>query len=196
MAKSLFHKDSPEPPSPTPYDLIGKEIDHLKKKGTSVRHGTNVPNSAAPWVIFLAICVVVGLYIMDPVFHAWDKGDAVRVYLYLHSYGTGPTADKLVATGIFSPDEVDVLNRRTGVFQNYYVSPQAATHRAEAIIQYMNSVKLLQAGKYEQLDPVGKMRYELFVRWGIFVPTQWTFLDPTIEDKPAAEPPPPDQPPS
>jgi hypothetical protein len=183
MAKSLFHKNSPEDssPKPSPYDLIGHEIGHLKK-GSSVRHGTNVPASMAPWVIALALCGVAWLYVMDPVIHAWDKGEAVRVYLYLHNYDPGETVDKLVASQIFSPDEVEVLNHRSGSFQDYFVSPEAANRKAEAITTYMAGVKLLHAGEYEKLDPVGKIRYTLFIHPWIFLPTRWSFLDPTVSE--------------
>lgn len=181
MEKSLFHKNTPEEESSprSPYDLIGHEIAHLKK-GTSVRHGNKVPKSAAPWLIVLALCGLTGLYIMDPVIHAWDKGEAVKVYLYLHNYGSGPDAAKLIATQILAPDEVETLNHRNGSFQDYFASPEAANRQAEAITGYMTTVKLLHAGKYQQLDPVGRTRYLLFIRPGIFLPTQWNFLDPTV----------------
>jgi hypothetical protein len=179
MAKSLFHKDTPKDTPPTPLEKIESEISHLKK-GTSVRHGNRRPSSAAPWLIVLALMGVGWLYVMDPVIHAWDKGEAARVYLYLHSYGTGPTIDNLIATQIIAPEEVQVLNGRPGSFENYFVSPGAATTKAEAIIKYMDSVKALQSGKYEQLDPVNKLRYYLFIRNDIFLPTQWSFLDPAI----------------
>jgi hypothetical protein len=44
----------------------------------------------------------------------------------------------------------------------------------------MTSVDLLQAGKYEKLDAVGKARYLLFVRFGIPLPTHWSFLEPSV----------------
>ena len=43
----------------------------------------------------------------------------------------------------------------------------------------MTNVQLLHAGKYQQLDPVGRMRYLIFIRTGIVLPTQWDFLDPS-----------------
>jgi hypothetical protein len=181
MSNSLFQKDNQEESSAprSPYDLIGKEIGHLKK-GSSVRHGNNLQKSSLPWLVVMLVCAAVGLYVMDPVIHAWDKGTAVRVYLYLHTFGSGPDAAKLIATGIFSADEIDALNRRTGSFQDYFSSPEAANLQAEDIIKYMANVKLLHAGKYEQLDPVGRARYLLFIRTGIFLPTSWSFLDPAV----------------
>ena len=182
MEKSLFHKNTPEGSSPpTPYDLIGHEIGHLKK-GSSVRHGNKIQRSTAPWLVLLALCGLVWLYIMDPVIHAWDKGEAVRIYLYLHNYDAGTTANKLIATQILSAEEVDALNHRTGSFQGYFASPEAANRKADALIEYMTNVNLLHAGKYEQLDPLGRMRYLLFIRPGIFLPTDWAFLDPTVAD--------------
>ena len=181
MEKSLFHKNSPERPTPSPFDLIGPEIDHLKK-GTSTRHGPKGKSNTSPWLIVLALLVVGGLYVLDPVLHAWYRGEAIRTYLYLHNYSTGPLAGDLIATGIFSPDEVNVLNRRTGSFQDYYRSPDAANQQAKKILKYMNDVQLLHAGKYQTLDPIGRLRYLLFIRTELIPPTDWSFLDPTISD--------------
>lgn len=46
----------------------------------------------------------------------------------------------------------------------------------------MTNLQLLHAGKYLQLDPVGRMRYLFFIRTGIVLPTDWTFLDPSVGD--------------
>jgi len=181
MEKSLFHKKTPEGSSPTPYELIEPEIVHLKK-GYSIRHGPRAPKRAPPWLTLLAFCGLVWLYLMDPFLHAWYKGEAVRTYLYLHNYSTGPLADNLLATQIFSPDEVEVLNHRRGSFQDYYPTPAAAEREAGTIINYMTALRLLHEGKYQQLDPVGRMRYLLFIRTGIVLPTDWNFLDPSISD--------------
>jgi hypothetical protein len=180
MEKSLFHKKTPEEKGPAnPLDLIEKEIGHLKK-GSSVRHGAKGKSRNPPWLIILAFCGLLWLYLMDPFYHAWYKGEAVRAYLYLHNYGAGPEAANLIASQILSAEEIDVLNHRTGSFQNYYKSPDAAVQKADAIIKYMTNVKLLHAGKYQPLDPVGRMRCLLFVRIGLVLPTDWTFLDPTV----------------
>jgi hypothetical protein len=179
MEKSLFHKKKAENPSPTPYELIEPEIVHLKK-GYSIRHGPRAKPKTPPWLLILAICALGWLYLMDPFLHAWYKGEAIRTYLYLHNYGAGLLADSLVASQIFSPDEVTALNRRQGSFQDYYTSPEAANREAEAIIKYMTALHLLHAGKYQQLNPVGRMRYLLFIRTGIVPPTEWSFLDPSV----------------
>jgi hypothetical protein len=179
MENSLFHKNAPEDSPPTPYELIESEIGHLKKR-SSVRHGPGAERKSPPWLVLLGICGVVGLYLMDPVLHAWYKGEAVRTYLYLHNYGTGPQLNDLIATRIFSPEEVETLNRRSGSFQDYYASPQAADDEAQTIINYMTAVRLLHAGKYPQLNPVGRTRYLLFIRTGIVLPTQWSVLDPSV----------------
>ena len=179
MEKSLFHKDTPEGPSPTPYELIEPEIGHLKK-GSSTRHGPRDKTKTPPWLIILALCGLGWLYVMDPFLHAWYKGEAARTYLYLHNYGAGPLLNDLIATRIFSPDEVEALNHRNGSFQDYYASPEAANRQAETIIHYMTALRLLHAGKYQQLGPVGRMRYLLFIRTGIAPPTQWSVLDPSV----------------
>jgi hypothetical protein len=181
MDKSPFHKATPKGPSPTPYELIEPEIVHLKK-GYSIRYGLRAKPKTPLWLLLLAFCGLGWLYLMDPVLHAWYKGEAVRTYLYLHNYGAGPLADNLIATRILSADEVDVLNHRQGSFRDYYVSPEAANLKATAIIDYMTALRLLHAGKYQQLDPVGRMRYLLFIRPGIVLPTDWSVLDPSVED--------------
>lgn len=181
MEKSLFHKKIPENPSPTPYELIEPEIVHLKK-GYSIRYGPQTKPKTPPWLLILAICGLAWLYLMDPFYHAWYKGEAIRTYLYLHNFGTGPLVDNLTATQILSPDEVEALNHRQGSFRDYYASPEAANLQATAIINYMTSLNLLHAGKYLQLDPLGRMRYLLFIRTGIVLPTQWSILDPTVGD--------------
>lgn len=181
MAKSLFHKDAPKDSSPTPYELIEPEIVHLKK-GYSIRYGPHAKKTTPPWLVIIAFCGLVWLYLMDPFLHAWYKGEAIRTYLYLHNYATGPLADSLIASQILSPDEVMVLNHRQGAFQDYYASPQAANHQAEVIINYMADLHLLHSGNYETLGPVGRMRYLLFIRTGLILPTQWDFLDPSVGD--------------
>jgi hypothetical protein len=181
MAKSLFQKRIPEASPPTAYDLIESEIGHLKK-GTSVRYGNKARTRTPPWVLVLGFCGLAWLYLMDPIYHAWYKWEAVRTYLYLHNYGSGSEAGVLAATQILSPDEVETLNHRTGSFQDYFSSPEAASLKAETIIRYMDDLKLLHAGKYRKLDPVGRMRYLLFIRTGILLPTDWTFLDPSVGD--------------
>jgi len=179
MEKSLFHKETPEDRSPTPHELIEPEIVHLKK-GYAVRYGPKAKKRTPPWLVILALCVLTGLYIMDPVYHAWYKGEAAKTYLYLRNYGSGPLADNLIATKIFTEEEVDNLNHRQGSFQDYYESPAAANHQADVIIKYMNDVKLLHAGKYETLDPVGRLRYAIFIYPGLVLPEQWGFLDPSV----------------
>ncbi len=179
MENSLFQKDAPVSAPPNPLKLIESEIGHLKK-GSSIRHGPHAQSKKIPALIVIVLCGLVWLYVMDPVLHAWYKGDAVRTYLYLHNYGAGSRARDLVATQIFSPDEVRMLDRRTGSFQDYFTSPLEANEKADTIIKYMRGVELLHAGKYQQLDPVGRLRFFLFVRIGLIPPTAWTFLDPSV----------------
>ena len=184
MAKSLFHKDTPEkkPAKPTPYDLIEKEVAHLKK-GASVRRSPKEQvKKSAPWFAILVAGCLVTLFCWDPPVHAWQKGEAIRTYLYLHNYTSGPLAQQLASTRILAPDEIDTLNRRQGSFQGYYPSPEAAQQTAQGIINYMNSVRALRAGQLEKLDPIDRTRYLFFVKPGLgdLMPTQWDFLDPTV----------------
>ena len=180
MAKSLFQKNHPEGPTPpTPYELIEPEIVHLKK-GYSIRHGPRAKAKTPPWLLVIAFCGLAWLYLMDPIIHAWYKGEAARVYLYLHNYGTGPLANELAASQILSPDEVASLNQKQGSFQDYYASLNDANHEADVIINYMTDTRLLHEGKYQKLGPIGRMRYLLFIRTGLILPTDWTFLDPSV----------------
>jgi len=179
MEKSLFRRNLPKDPAPTPYELIEPEIVHLKK-GYSIRYGPKGKKGPSPWVVGIAFCGLAWLYLMDPIIHAWYKGEAIRTYLYLHNYDAGPAANNLLATQLFTPDEVNALNRQQGSFQDYYSSPQDAERQAQTMIDYLARVRLLHEGKYETLDPVGRMRYALFIYPGILLPTDWSFLDPSV----------------
>ena len=179
---SLFHKDTPEEKKPlNPYDLIEKEVAHLKK-GTSVRHGGKARNVKAPWLVIIGFLGLAWLYTMDPFLHAWYKGEAVRAYLYLHQYGSEADITSLTGAHILSLEEIDVLNHRTGSYQDYYKSADDAQKTANTIVTYMSNVQLLHQGKYQTLNPVGRMRCVLFIRVGIVLPTDWAFLDPAVSN--------------
>ncbi len=180
MGNSLFRKESPEDKKPpTPYDLIEKEVQHLKK-GSSVRHGGASKNRKMPWLVILGFIGLAWLYLMDPFYHAWYKGEAIRAYLYLHQYGSEADVAALTGAHILSLEEIDVLNHKNGAFRDYFKSADEARKRVDAIVQYQTNVQLLHEDKYQSLDPVGRMRSVLFIRWGIFLPTDWNFLDPTV----------------
>jgi hypothetical protein len=181
MASSLFQR-KPGPPAepPSPYELIEPEIVHLKK-GYSIRYGAKPRKRTPLWVVFLGFCGLVWLYLQDPFLHAWYKGEAAKAYVYLHNYGAGKDAVELAASGILTPEEVSALDQRHGSFQDSYPSPQVAARQAQAIIAYLVAVRELHAGSYQELDPVGRMRYLLFIRTGLVLPRQWDFLDPTVQ---------------
>jgi hypothetical protein len=182
MGESLFQRKTGDKPATlSPYDLIEREIDHLKHR-PSVRYGTKSKRRMSAWLLVLAACGLGWLYLMDPFEHAWYKYEAISSYLYLHNYGTGKDADELAAAGILQPEEVTLLNRRHGSYQDTYASPGTAAATAQAIIAYMHSVKQLHAGAYANLDPVGRLRYVLFIRPGLFLPTSWDCLDPAVND--------------
>jgi hypothetical protein len=44
----------------------------------------------------------------------------------------------------------------------------------------MASVRKLRDGKYEKLDFLGTLRYDLFIRNGLNTPTAWDSLDPVV----------------
>jgi NADH:ubiquinone oxidoreductase subunit 5 (subunit L)/multisubunit Na+/H+ antiporter MnhA subunit len=173
---SLFGKEPP-PPEPTVFERIGPEITHLKNK-TSVRDGKG--RRRMPWTLTVLLCALLVLYVMDPFLYAWYKYEAVRTYLYLHNYDSPAATRALIETGIFTPEEVSTMNNKQGSYQDYFSSPQEARQRAASIVSYMNGVKDLHAGRYEQLHLVGKIRYTLFVSTGLVLPTYWDFLTPSV----------------
>jgi hypothetical protein len=183
MSTSLFQRRQvPTAPQPaTPHELIHKEVAHLKK-GKSSRYGDKPVRKASTWALVGVICVVIWLYVMDPVLHAWYKGDAIRTYVYLHYFGTSEQAAELASTGILRPDEIVYLDRSPETYKDNFASLQEAQVSSHKIIQYMNSVRKLHAGKYEKLDFIGTVRYDLFIRNGIETPTEWTSLDPVVND--------------
>jgi hypothetical protein len=177
---SLFDKEIPAGATPTPYELINPEIVHLKK-GYSIRHGERARKKMPTWLLVMTFGCLAWIYLMDPILHAWYKGEAIRDYLYLRDYGNASLTASLIATGILSAEDVELLNHRHGSYESYYASPDAANHQAQTIIDYMSKVRALHQGRYQGLDPLGRMRYLLFIRLGIFVPTDWSFLDPSVQ---------------
>lgn len=180
---SIFGKDPTDPPVPAfARERIEKEIEHLKKP-QSTRSSPKDSQTLGVFVSMMIGLAIFGLYAMDPFLFAWYKGDAIRAYLYLHSYDTGQKAQALAMSGIFTPDDLLVLNQRQGTFQDYYPSRQAAYDNADAIINFMKGVAKFHDGPYDALDPLGKVRYTLFCRWGLIPPTQWAILNPKIKDQ-------------
>jgi hypothetical protein len=181
---SIFGKDPANQPAPDVYarERIEQEIAHLKKK-QSVRHGPDERKTLGIFVTFIILAVLGGLYAMDPFFYSWYKGDAIKAYLYLRSYSGDQKAQAIAATGIFTHSDLDILSHRQGSFQDYYASLEDAQKDADTIINFMNNVSKLRAGRYDDLGPVDKIRYNLFCRWGIMPPTQWSFLNPEIKDE-------------
>lgn len=180
---SPFNKIPGDKPPLGPYsrERIAPEIDHLRHRGTVRRaDGKTSGGFRGAGFIILVVLIFLGLFFMDPVLHAWHRGEAVRDYLYLHHFGSEPKARQLLATGIFSPAEIELLNRRQGSFQNYYSGPGHASRAADSIIRYLQGVSALQAGAYDRLNTLGKIRYQLFVRFGLHPPVSWNVLDPSI----------------
>lgn len=179
--ESLFSKDPTARPPLPPYAIerIQQEIEHLRKR-SSVRSLRADSLSATRFFSAFALCALLWLYFMDPFLYAYHKGDAIRTYLYLHNHGSEQKAITLVSTGIFSETEVRYLSHRQGSFQEYFATPQAAEQTADTIIGYMNGLNDLRAGQYDRLDPLGKLRYLLFVRPGFLPPSSWDALNPSV----------------
>ncbi len=182
---SIFGKDpgKPAPLSPYARERIDREIAHLKKR-RSVRDPKERDRSLAAWLLVLIAGGLLWLFFMDPVLYGFKRGDAIKAYLYLHGYGSDVRARQLAQSGIFTPHELDLLNQRQGDFQAYYSSPLSANEAAAGIVHYMKQLDELHGGHPEQLDALGKVRYQLFVRWGLQPPTHWSVLDPAIPTGP------------
>ncbi len=78
------------------------------------------------------------------------------------------------------PERIALLNQRSGAFQDYYPGPGEGNRAADSVIRYLQGVTDLRNGDYEKLNWVGKIRYQLFVRFGLHPPTRWKLLDPAI----------------
>lgn len=179
--ESLFSKDPTARPPLPPYAIerIQQEIEHLRKR-SSVRSARAESLGPTRFFSAFALCALLWLYFMDPFLYAYHKGDAIRTYLYLHDHGNEQKAASLVSTGIFSEMEARYLSNQQGPFPEYFASPQEAEQTADAIIGYMNGLSDLRAGQYDRLDPIGKLRYLLFVRQGFLPPNSWDALSPSI----------------
>ena len=178
--ESIFSKVPPAKP-PSIYDKIGAEITHIKKGQTgTAREGSDAGTKTGAWLATIAMGLLIVLFFMDPFLFAMHKSDAIRAYVYLHNYDSASNTDALVATHIFSDDEIAAMNAQHGSFQNYFPSPAAAQQKAAAIVSYVNGLHDLRYGRYEDLDPIGKLRYLLFVRIGLFPPTYWPGLNPSV----------------
>jgi len=181
MSQSLFqrHRVATAPAPLTPRELIEKEVAHLKK-GKTARYGDKPVRRASMWTFVGVISVLIWLYIMDPVIHAWYKSEAIRTYVYLHYFGTSEQATELAASGILRPEEIVELDRSQQSYKDDFASLREAEETAHKIIHYMDSVRRLHAGKYESLDFIGMVRYDLFIRNGLDTPTQWDGIDPVV----------------
>jgi hypothetical protein len=178
---SLFGKDPGEqkPLSPYAHERIEKGVEHLKKRGP-VRTPQEVRRTLGIWVTVLVVLGLLTLFFMDPVVYSFERGRAMDAYLYLHGFGSEDKVRALAATGIFTNNEVEFLNRRQGTFQDFFATPTAATQAADNVIGYMNGLVALHTGRYDRLDWLGKIRYQIFIRWGLETPTHWDFLDPSV----------------
>ena len=181
MSQSLFQRNKVETaPAPvTPHELIHKEVAHLKK-GKTARYGDKPVRRASMWALVGVISAVLWLFIMDPVIHAWYKSEAIHTYVYLHYFGTSEQAAELASSGILRPEEIVELNLSQQAYKDSYDSLREAQESSHKIIHYMDSVRRLHAGKYEKLDFIGMVRYDLFIRNGLNTPTAWDGLDPVV----------------
>jgi len=179
---SLFSKDPTARPPLPPYafERIEQEIAHLR--AVSARHKAEEKTTMARVISCLAICTLLWLYFMDPFLYAYHKGEAIRTYLYLHNYGGEQKTQALLATQILSPSEKEALDHRQGSYQDYFANTVQAEQTADSIVNYMNGLYYLRKGDYDELDPVGKLRYLLFFRTGLLPPIDWSGLTPSVQN--------------
>ena len=181
---SLFSRN-PEEKKPAPAhspfapERLEKETAHLRNR-RSVRHLDATRHRGWPWLLVLLVLGLLWLFCMDPVLYSFQRDDAIRDYLYLHNCGSDAKARELAASGVLTPNEVERLDRRIGSFQDYYANSAAADQKADEIIRYMKGLSDLRAGRYESLGTVGKIRYQLFVRFGLIPPVKWNIFTPEV----------------
>jgi hypothetical protein len=160
--------------------LIDKEIDHLKKR-KGVRHAQESTHDWSKMLVVAAVLGVLWLYFMDVFLFSYNRGDAIRAYLYLHNYGDDQKATALANSGLLTPYEVAQLNRRQGSFQDYFNGTGPAEEKTAELIAYMDQVRALHERHYDSLSPVNKVRYGLFMETGLIPPTHWDELDSSID---------------
>jgi len=176
--ESIFSK-APVARAATVYDRIGPEISHLQK-GSSVRDRANARNKRGAWIATIALFILLGLFFMDPFLFAMHKSSAIRAYIYLHNYGSDSATQALATSRMFSADELQTMNNRHGSFQSYFTSPSEANEAATSAVDFMNRIHNLRYGDYATLDPIGKLRYMLFIRMGLYPPIVWSGLNPSL----------------
>ena len=177
--ESIFSKDASAARVVTVYDRIGSEIAHLNK-GSSVRDAGRTSKAGA-WAASIALFLLLGLFFMDPFLYSIHKATAIRAYLYLHSYGAASTTAELVGSGVFSKSEISEMDAQHGSFQSYFTSTTDAKDQAQSTVDFITSMRNLRYGHYQDLDPIGKLRYLLFIRIGLYPPSVWSGLNPSVE---------------
>lgn len=183
LMASLFSKNPAIRAPLPPYSIkrIEKEIEHLRNR-QSTRHLQKSKWNLARVASTIAVGTLLWLFFMDPFLYAYHKGDAIRAYLYLRHYGNDKEVQALVGTRILSDSEVQALNHRDGSFREYFANPDQAYRTTDAIVNYMNGLTHLRLGQYDELDPIGKLRYLLFYRIGLLPPTDWSGLTPRVDE--------------
>jgi hypothetical protein len=179
VMQSIFSK-VPVARASTVYDQIGPEIVHLQK-GTSVRDRAEARNKKGAWIATIAICILLGLFFMDPFLYAMHKSSAIKAYLYLHNYDSDSSTKALEDSQMFTRDEIESMKSLHGSYLSYFSTPVDAEKTAASAVSFMSGVHALHNGDYANLDPVGKLRYMLFVRLGLYPPVAWKGLNPPVE---------------
>jgi hypothetical protein len=167
-------------PAPFAHELIEKEIAHLlKRKGT--RHAAVTSRTWSKMIVTAVVLGLITLWGLDTVLFSYNRGDAIRVYLYLHNYGNDAKADAVAQAGYFTPSEIHYLDARQGQFQDYFPSRIVAEAKGAELVAYGREVRNLHQGHEDMLSPLDKVRYFLFVKTGLIPPTRWDVLNPSID---------------
>jgi hypothetical protein len=177
MNGSIFTRELADPHPPGPYERIEPEVRHLASRGKS-SWSVRPKYAVARLLLGATAAILVGLYVLDPFVMAVHKARAMRSYLFLSQYGNAKVVSELVESPVLTDYEVRMLKGRTGQFLDYYVNTTQAEEASRQAIAYVEGIDRLHRHDLSEADLFGKIRYHLFIRWGLIPPRQWRTLNP------------------
>ncbi len=143
----------------------------------------NVRQVAPPsvWMLRMILLALVALYFADPFLYALHRAQAIRAYLYIHRYGDTRTLAGLGRSGLLMPTEQRALDNKRGDYRFYFQNPAEAQTAAEAACAYVQSARDLRSARVDRLNGVARLRYFLFVQFGLTPPLEWKALTPKVD---------------